>query len=360
MVRHKILLITLLVLAGSCTPATRFIVTNIGYEPEEVQQSFIYALPQTNLIVGINFEKQVFLPGPYCDYALKQLGINGVNRTRKESYKIFGTELYKSIEADQDHIYALNVLEGEYSMLEVNELVQNGFVLTNNLYTEMEIIQNSANAISSGGIHFKEVTMEPNIEMKEETMYKTILTDTSFIRVPVVSEQLERKTLEKKAEEAAKLILEIRSDRYFLAAGIVDPFPQDFDLKIALTALDELEEKYLSLFIGKSYTQGYYREFFILPKGSMETEEFTIGAFSNEAGFVSDGSGEELKVEITPVGKTKSMRNLLPQHPEEEVYNKLYYRMPEMTVVDILKGEDLVHQERIALFQSGALVNVIQ
>lgn len=192
-------------------------------------------------------------------------------------------------------------------------------------------------------------------------MYKTILTDTSFIRVPVVSEQLERKTMEKKAEEAAKLILEIRSDRYYLAAGIVDPFPQNFELSTALNELDELEEKYLSLFIGKSYIQSFYREYYIVPEGSIETEEFSLDTFSSETGFYSAGSdsGKELLLEINPEGKTRSLRNLLPQQPEESVFNKLYYRMPEIAIVNLYEGEDLIHKERLTIFQSGALVNIL-
>jgi hypothetical protein len=360
--RFKYIFIALLILTGACTPATKFIVTNIGYEPLEVQQSYIYALPQTNLITGIQYQKDVFLPGPYCDYALKLLGINGVNRLRAESYKIIGTEMKKSIDADPSHMYTLNLLEGEYSGQGVSDLVEKGFILLNDLYSEEEIVQLRSSAISLDGVHFKDVTMESNVEMKKETMYKTILTDTSFIRVPVVSEQLERKTPEKKAEEAAKLILEIRSDRYYLAAGIVDPFPQDFDLATALAELDELEEKYLSLFIGKSYTQRFYREYYIVPEGAVETEDFVLGSFSLESGFdaVESSPGDEIVLEIIPLGKTRSMSNLLPQQPEEEVYNKIYYRMPEITLVNLYEGDLIIHQERIAIFQSGAMVNLIK
>ena len=107
MKRFTYIFVALLILVGSCTPATKFIVTNIGYEPEEVQESLIYGLPQTNLLIGVQYQKEVFLPGPYCDYALKHLGINGVNRSRTEAYKITGTELKKSIELDPDHIYSL-------------------------------------------------------------------------------------------------------------------------------------------------------------------------------------------------------------------------------------------------------------
>lgn len=355
----KVIIIAIVLLIGACTPATKFIVTNIGYEPAEVQKSLIYTLPQTNLLVGIEYQKDVFLPGPYCDYALKLLGINGVQRSRTEHYKIMRADIKKSIEADEDHIYSLNHLEGEFTDIDIFKLEKNGYVLLSDLYSEEEIIQLKSSDLSLDGIHFKDVTMESNVELKRETMYKTILTDTSFVKVPVISEQLERKTMEKKAEEAAKLILEIRSDRYYLAAGIVDPFPQSFDLETALAELDELEEKYLSLFIGKSYSQGFYREYYVIPGGTQEPERVKLGSFSEDLGFDADQStGEDLEIVITPEGKTRSLRNLLPQQPEEEVFNKIYYRMPDIAKVDLFAGKKLIHQERIEIFQAGALINV--
>jgi len=318
-------------------------------------------LPQTSLKIGIGYEKQVFLPGPYCDYSLKLLGINGVNRTRTEAYKINNTTVKKLVEADRDHFYTVNVIEGVFDSEVINSLVQSGYILTDKLYAEEEIVQSGGEVYSLDGIPYKDVTMESNIELTKQTIYKTILTDTSFVRVPIISEQLERKTLEKKAEEAAKLILEIRSDRYYIAAGLLDPYPQSFDINTALATLDRLEDEYLSLFIGKSYTQRYYREFFVTPTGSLDPQQFSLGSFSSEKGFSAEGvSSDQIKIEIEPEGTTKSMRNLLPQLPEEEMYNKLYYRIPEMTNVFILQGNKLIHHERLAIYQLGAMVNVKQ
>lgn len=358
MFRIKIIFAALLVLTTSCLPPAKFIVSNIGYEPLELKESSMYALPQTNLIIGISYEKEVFLPGPYCDYTLKLLGISGVNRSRSETYKIAGIHSRKSIEVDQEHFYTMSVLRGKYSGEEIMELQEEGYILTNDLYDEEKLEQYNGMINTGDGVHYKDVTMESNIELKKETMYKTILTDTSFVKVPIVSEQLERKTLEKKAEEAAKLILEIRTDRYYLAGGALDPYPQDFDLASALATLDRLEEEYLSLFIGKSFKQSFYREFFFSPEGSLEKEEFILGSFSSTEGFSEDIlESDVLKVEISPVGKTKSMRNLLPQHPEEEAYNILYYRIPEITEVNVLLEDQMIHSERMAIFQSGAMVN---
>ncbi len=361
MYKIRIVFISLLFLAGSCVPATKFLVTNIGYEPLEIEESLIYALPQTSLKIGIGYEKRVFLPGPYCDYSLKLLGINGVNRTRSEVYKINKTSVKKIVEADGDHFYSVNIIEGSIDNDAINSLVHSGYILLDKLYAEEEIVQSGGEVYSIDGIPYKDVTMEPNIELREETIYKTILTDTSFVRVPIISEQLEPKTLEKKAKEAAKLILEIRSDRYYISAGLLDPYPQDFDLKTALATLDKLEMDYLSLFIGKSYTQRYYREFFITPVESVDPQQFVLGSFTSENGYSSENiSADLIEVLIVPGGTTKSMRNLLPQLPEEEVYNKLYYRIPEMTNVSVLQGNDVLHKERIAVYQLGAMVNVKQ
>ena len=253
----------------SCSGPTRFIVSRPGYEPEEMTQSFLYSLPATSLKVGIDYERTLFIPGPYAIYAQRMLGIQGAAQKRSESYAITGSSLETFTEQDQDFLFSLNLLEGDLPNAILDRLSSANLIsLDANIQQKDFAVPMSSNGRVS--YIFDDVTMESNVEMRQQTIYKTIITDTSFVRVPVTSEQMERKTLEKKAEEAAKLILEIRTDRYYLAAGLVDPFPVDFDLKTALEALDRLEAEYLSLFIGKSFTQQITREYFIKPGGSLQ------------------------------------------------------------------------------------------
>ncbi len=352
----KIVLISMISLfISSCATTDRFIVTSLGYEPVEATANVIYALPETGLKATVEYEKQIFIPGPYADYAQRLLGIEGVKKSRSESYSIVNASLASYTETDGSHFYTLNLLEGEMKTDRLDWAEEKGLVIRGDYTRQLQF----GAALTSRGVEdflFEDVTMESNVEMKEQTIYKTVITDTSFVKVPVTSQQMERKTLEKKAAEAAKLILEIRSDRYFLSAGIVDPLPADFDLATALNELDKLEEEYLSLFIGKSFSEKTSREYYIRPDGSVDPEIYALERFSATGGIGAE-EGDPVELVITPGTNARSLRNLLPQEPEQEVYNRLYYRIPELCDVQLYHDGMKLAALHVSIYQSGALVN---
>ncbi len=94
----------LLMMIGSCTAPNRFIVTNLGYEPEEMKESVVYALPKNSLKVSLTYEKNVIIPGPYADYALKLLGIENVPKKRSQDYSHFPRHEYY-IRKSQLHVW---------------------------------------------------------------------------------------------------------------------------------------------------------------------------------------------------------------------------------------------------------------
>lgn len=352
----KILSLTLVsLLISSCATADRFIVTSLGYEPVEATENFIYALPETGLKASVEYEKQIFIPGPYADYAQRLLGIEGVKKSRSETYSIVNASITSYKETDGSRFYTLNRIEGELMTDRLEWAEEKGLVIRGD-YTRQLQFGGPQKGGAEQDFLFEDVTMESNVEMKEQTIYKTLITDTSFVKVPVTSQQMERKTLEKKAAEAAKLILEIRSDRYFLSAGIVDPLPADFDLETALKELDKLEEEYLSLFIGKSFSERTSGEYYILPEGDTEPEIFELDSFSPGQGIGAE-DGNPIEMVITPGTNARSLRNLLPQEPETAVYNRFYYRIPELCDVRISHNGTELAALRVSIYQSGALVN---
>lgn len=339
----------------SCSTPGRFIVTGLGYEPVETDESIIYALPQTGLKIGLNYQKDVFIPGPYADYAQRMLGIEGVQKVRSEKYTIRNVAVAPYTEPDGNAFYTISFLEGETDRDLIDRAELKNLILRGDYLTNTDIAVHSSREMGNG-VHYRDVTMQPNVEMQEHTIYKTLITDTSFVRVPVTTQQMERKTLEKKAEEAAKLILEIRSDRYYLSAGLVDPLPAGFDIKTAMEGLDRLEEEYLSLFIGKSFSEDFLKEYYLVPKGTVAQERFVLDRFSASEGFVSE-DGEAIELTIKSIGNSSSYKNLLPQAPEPESFNRLYYRIPELCDVSVTLADRPLSYNRISIFQSGALVS---
>jgi hypothetical protein len=355
-IRIVYMLVTAMMLfVVSCSTPGRFIVTGLGYEPAEVKETTIYALPKTGLKIGISYQKDVFIPGPYADYAQRMLGIEGVQKVRYERYTLNNVKVTPATEPDGASFFTMSTIEGELDKALINKLKDNGLILYGDYMTETDVA-----AIKSSdrenGLFFKDVTIQSNVEVQERTIYKTLITDTSFVRVPVTTQQMERKTLEKKAEEAAKLILEIRSDRYYLSAGLVDPLPAGFDMKTAIQGLDRLEEEYLSLFIGKSYTEEFKKEYYYVPEGLSTDERVTLDRFST-AGGIDDPEGGAIELVVSPEGNARSFRNLLSQVPEPESFNRLYYRIPEVCEVLVVHSGRTLLTKRVSIYQSGALVS---
>ncbi|MDF1571313.1 MAG: DUF4831 family protein [Bacteroidales bacterium] len=353
--RRTFLVLLPILFTVACSTPNRFLVTGVGYEPQENNSILIYALPKTGLKIHIDYRKEVFIPGPYADYAQRQLGIEGVRKVRSETWHIDGARIESTTEPDFSRIYSLAGVEGVPDMGIVDWAEQNNLIVRGD-YRISTGISTISGQDGQEGLLFTDVTMEPNMEKKEQTVYKTLITDTSFVRVPVTTEQMERKTIERKAEEAARLILEIRSDRYYLSAGLVDPLPADFDMETAMSGLDRLEEEYLSLFIGKSYTEQLSKGYFLLPSGSLEPERYSLELFSEALG-IGAPEGTPVELVITPAGDARSLRNLLPQEPEAALYNHFYYRIPETCDVSLSYNAQELARKRISVFQSGALVN---
>lgn len=352
---HQLFVAVTMFFIVSCSAPGRFIVTGLGYEPVEMRESIIYTLPQTGLKIGLNYQKDIFIPGPYADYAQRMLGIEGVQKVRSEKYTVGNVVVNPYTEPDGNAFYTISFLEGETDMDLIDRAELKNLILRGDYLTNTDIAVHSTREMGNG-VHFIDVTMQSNVEMQEHTIYKTLITDTSFVRVPVTTQQIERKTREKKAEEAAKLILEIRSDRYYLSAGLVDPLPAGFDIKTAIEGLDRLEEEYLSLFIGKSFSENFLKEYYLVPKGILAQERFVLDRFSVSRGLGSE-EGEDIELTVKSVGNSASYKNLLPQAPEPESFNRLYYRIPELCDVSVTLADRPLSYKRISIYQSGALVS---
>ncbi|MCF8227072.1 MAG: DUF4831 family protein [Bacteroidales bacterium] len=353
--RSYIIIPSLMMFVMACTVPGRFLVTDLGFEPEGTEESCVYTLPRTTLKVTVQYQHELFIPGPYADYAQRLLGIEDVQKNREESFTVKDVVISRFVEPDLEKVFSLNMIQGEVNDDFLHWADNNDLIIRENYNSEIPIKVYSSGK-GSTGILYKDVTMESNMEMKKETIYKTIITDTSFVRVPVTTEQMEMKTIGKKAEEAAKLILEIRSDKYYVAAGLIDPFPDNFDMKTSLEGLDQLEEAYLSLFIGKSFAESFVKEYLVSPEGLSESESYELDMFNFQKGITED-EGEPLMLEIVPQGNATSYRNLLPQEPEEDSYNRFYFRIPEVCNVSVYLSEQVLCKKRMTIFQAGPLVN---
>jgi len=348
---RKIIVLGLIVfLLGSCLSLNQFVVTPLGEEPVEYSHRFVYSLPQTVIEVTLDIEKTSYLPGPYRKFTEKYLGISSYINEEKTRWKISDIRLSESLEPDPQKYYSVNLIRGTFQSDAYFSMTSNGLVID-----PMGFISSRAtlsNQLTDESNRIVEIAMKKNHAEKTDTLFKTVITDSSFVKIPILRKQKDAKTIEQKAEEAANLIIKIRKRRLKLVTGEYNVFPEGRALEAAIEELDRTEKEYLALFTGKVITEQFTRSFLIVPDGF--SQQFEFAKFSENSGLQSIDSveGQSLSIEINPVGGFP-----FGIYGEEVIpKNTLLYRVPSTCVVRISEGLNLLYDGRISLFQSGSVL----
>jgi hypothetical protein len=350
--KSTIIALTVILLIGGCAGQNRFMVTPVGNEPASSKGRLVYSLPQTILEVKIDYQRNTFLPGPYRKYSEKLLGITQVINEEKTEWEITGASVIAYSEPDPDQYYSINILKGDFSGEEFLKLTSSGLVID-----PMGLISSNT-LIPAEGTNEIPSLMELNLKKSHrevsDTLYKTVIKDSSFVKVPILRKQKEAKTIDQRAEEAANLIIKIRKRRMKLLDGEYNIFPEGQALEVSVRELNELEKEYLALFTGKVITEKFCHSYFVEPSGT--TEKSTLMRFSVSTGALSPEApgGQPVSLEVNPL---PGMPVMASGSGKEQV-NTLFYRMPGICRVQVLNGTDLIWDSRISLFQAGNIVSL--
>lgn len=359
--KNLFVLIALVSILASCTaPAEmQVIVAPLGEEVPESTEQGVYVLPQTILKVELTIQEVKSVPGPFRDYAQKYLSIKEVINQNSSKWQILDLKVSPHVELDPGMAFQLHLLKGDMDMAGIAGLVEKGVILDGSEQV-LEGIRSPAMGASvrKDYVQYRDLGISSNFEERTETMYKTIVTDTSFVEVPVNRTITEQKSLSMKAKEAAEFILELRTRRFELLTGEYDSYPQGEAMKATLDKLDEMEASYLSLFTGKTLSRQETRSWFVVPESGSETTTYPLGVFSEQLGFIPKEmmEGVPLSMIIKPIGKTRNLDAYYSDKNAGDVSNMLYYRIPDVVEMKLMLGNTELANQRISVYQSGALV----
>jgi len=360
MKKTTIYIAALVILAGcASTKPMQLQVTPMGQEPSDAKQQYIYALPQTVLKVGVTYREMQSIPGPYVDYAERYLGIVEVVKQKSTSWKIHDVSVDPFNELDPQHYYSLNVMEGEFSKDALMPLLEQGVVMEGTEPVH-EVVNGSGLLSSQYANYIKYVDrgVYTNFEERSETMYKTIVSDTAFVQVPFQRTVVEQKSPSMKAREAADFLLELRLRRFEMLTGEYEVYPDGEAMQAAINKLDELEQSYLSLFTGKTVSRLLKKTWFVVPESGSEASRYPLEMFSEQLGFVPAElmEGLPLEVKIDPLGKTAVPARYFPSADAGAEKNALFIRIPDVASLKIMLGSEVLSDQRISIYQSGALI----
>jgi len=352
--------LTLLLMGCSTTTPLQVKVAPLGTEVEESQGQLFYTLPQTVITIDLSYRELRQVPGPYRDYAERYLGIQEVIRQARSSFQVMDVNFNSHVEMDPSLFYRLHVLDGSLTEDPLAPWREKGLVMDGSELLSKE----ASHSDLESGIHrdyvrFEDLGIESNFHKRTETMYKTIVTDTSFVEVPVTRTITEQKSLSMKAREAANFILELRTRRFELLTGEYEGFPAGVAMEAALAELDQLEEEYLSLFTGKTLEISQGLSWFFLPPSGAEASAFELGMFSEDLGFVPEElqEGAPLMVRLTPQEHTRDLVAFQNSRLDRDASNVIFYRIPDVGLLELLLGSEVLAEKRLSIYQSGALVS---
>ena len=133
-------------------------------------------------------------------------------------------------------------------------------------------------------------------------------------------------SMSEQAEHTARILLELREGRHLILTGEATVFPQD---KASIDEINRLEDQYISLFAGKSYTSEEKFDFSFVPDNSMKNKPVVIFRFSQEAGVLdmSDLRGRPVVIEMMSNNALSNLK--MTADSISTTYDKIFYRIPE-------------------------------
>jgi len=347
--------VLILLLLIACSPASKISVTNIQDLASYEENSIIYTIPRTRLVLTATAIRHYTVPGPYNRYAEKFLGMKDAPSISETEWELNSIALTSYQEPDPDYYFSVQTNDPELVLQKFMMLTGKGMILKpdeNNLFVQFEGIFDEG----PEPIHFKDLSVKRNL-IEPGSSAKSAEKKTT-IDLPVTGQNMGAKSIEQKAEEAANFIIKIRKRRFKLLAGQYEVFPEGKALEISVQELNQLEEEYISLFAGKTYSDTITRSFYYVPQVNQELERYVFFRFSDETGFhdALETIGKPLVLELRNMHFTEVLHNMHFPLSGPTYENVLFYRIPDMASVKVFYSSNTILEAEIKIFQYGSIV----
>lgn len=353
--KNTLYLLSLISLLG-CYATDKITVKNVQDLATYGSNTFIYSLPQTRIKINVSAVRNYTVPGPYYQYAEKYLGLSGVS-TAVEKWELTCIDLVNIDEPDPEYYYAVEAIKSDMLLKSVLEMSETGLILKVDASNPfVQYIPDYSNYAEER--HFTDLSIKRNfIDPADPEKIKS-KKGSSLTEVPTGKDRGGIKSVEQKAEEAAKFIYKIRKRRFKLLSGQYDTFPEGVALETSIRELNKLEEEYLSLFLGKTYTDTLSKSFNYIPKPDLEMDRFVICYFSVETGFEDSqvGAGKSLVLELKDMQLTAPLDRLGMPLAGNNGKNCLMYRIPDKAAIQVYYGSLTSIEGEIKVYQYGTIV----
>jgi len=338
----------------ACTPASKIVVTNIQDLAVHRAGSYIYSLPRTRLAVELQAVRHTTIPGPYYRYAEQLLGIKGAPSEAFTEWEITGINVFPVTEPDPDYYYSIEAGNNKSVINDLMKFTEEGLVLNTGNFQPLADL-NMLWGETHGPVHFTDLSVKKNYidESRKKGRKSEIPID-----MPVIRQKEVYKLESEKAREAADFIIKTRKRRFKLLAGQYEVFPEGQALETSVRELNKVEEEYLSLFTGITYSDTLRRTYTFIPSDPLKIERNIILRFSNEIGFSepTSATGDPMVIEVKNLGFTNNLKGVPLPEKGPGYTNTLLYRIPDKAVVKVFYGSNTILEAELKVYQYGAFV----
>lgn len=299
----------------------------------------VYSLPRTVVKINVSAQYTQIVAGPYAKYAETYLGIQNVPLQDVQRWHISDVSFITFAEADPTQQYQSLGTGGS-----LVSLCNNGIIAGVNTVAPQQEQQPSYSSFVSPKVQ-RPIINFTNLTMDGRTYTVTDSTGTHIFK----------KTDEEMAQEAANTIIDLRQQRYDLLAGALDSREAGSaqTLQAAAEKLKKMEEEYLSLFIGASYSATCQFNFDYVPTSPSASGEVAF-RFSTDHGPVpaDDLSGAPVTVAIS------TNNHLAEGFGNTESEDALYYRIPGKANFALEYAGKTLATAQIELAQFGSIMPI--
>lgn len=320
--------------------------------------TIIYALPLTVFTVSVEMERTIDIPGPYARYAEELLGLDNVIMHEDEYWSVKDIKIHSHEEVDPSEFYVIE--SNTLQQTNILALKESGLILdigpALNQYDGMLV---NDKELDFSQFHSFDLGSDEYYRTSTDTAFQRIKMNEQYIRIPYTVDRKNKLTTEQLAERAAKRLMDLREGKFMVLIGEANVFPQDV---AAINELNRMEEEYTALFTGRSFTETKVFTYQVIPRPDDRGKRISLFNFSELTGpdNFTDSNGKSFIIEFIPEQKLKDITVLKKTQttPIVPVYDKLFYRMPDVVNVNAGFEEELLYKSRKLIYQFGEIMQL--
>ncbi len=332
-------LLTLLFVVFTLNANAQYITNFAKNVSSKETDGFYYHLPRNIIKVDFTIEKTQDIKGKYHSFAKEMLNTDKYIKENRTTYSIKGVNINTLTEADPNMVFHIITSADDKNKESVA--------------LNMEL--NSEGVISSFGDIVNPAEKTSHTDMIENKL-SCGQQHTDYYYIPIIDIDDEESNDKMTEQEIALTIIEeikkLRVAHFDLITGYQE-VNYGNTINYMVEQIKDLENEYLSMFLGKTNSEIFTQTFYIIPEEGKNS--IVISKFSESEGF-NNKAGESIKINFIDNSASSNINKLSKDDIETVTYtNKLFYRNPANVTMQILHGEKKITENRLKISQLGSV-----